>query len=57
MSTTIKGKVLSPLAIDTTLTKEYMCADAKATGDAIEQLRQATEETIKPSALLYGGNV
>lgn len=57
MSTTIKGKVLSPLAIDTTLTKEYMCADAKATGDAIEQLRKETEETIQPSALLYGGNV
>ena len=34
----IKGKVYSPLAIDKTLTQEYMCADAKATGDAINNL-------------------
>ena len=26
----INGKVISPLLIDKTLTKEYMCADAKA---------------------------
>lgn len=38
MSNTIKGKVLSPLAIDTTLTKEYACAEAKATGDAIKNV-------------------
>jgi hypothetical protein len=38
MSNTIKGKVISPLSIDRTLTKEYMCADAKATGDAIRNL-------------------
>jgi hypothetical protein len=57
MSNTIKGKVLSPLAIDRTLTKENMCADAKATGDAIEQLRKETEETIQTFGLWYGGNV
>ena len=34
----IKGKVYSPLAIDKTLTQEYMCADAKATGDAIKKV-------------------
>lgn len=34
----IKGKVYSPLAIDKTLTQEYMCADAKATGDAINEV-------------------
>lgn len=34
----IKGKVYSPLVIDKTLTQEYMCADAKATGDAIKKL-------------------
>ena len=38
MSNTIKGKVLSPLAIDKTLTKEYACAEAKATGDAISKV-------------------
>ena len=31
----INGKVISPLQVDKTLTKEYMCAEAKATGDAI----------------------
>lgn len=40
MSNTIKGKVLSSLAIDKTLTKEYMCADAKATGDAIAKVSE-----------------
>lgn len=40
MNNTIKGKVISPLAIDKTLTKEYMCADAKATGDAIRNLEK-----------------
>lgn len=53
MSTELTGKVLSPLAIDRTLTKEYACAEAKATGDAIskviEDIAKAGEvETINP---------
>lgn len=46
MSNTIKGKVVSPLAIDKTLTKEYMCADAKATGDAIKELNEDVTKKI-----------
>ena len=34
----INGKVISPLQVDKTLTKEYMCAEAKATGDAIRKI-------------------
>jgi hypothetical protein len=55
----IKGKVYSPLAIDKTLTKEYMCADAKATGDAIAQAvnevsKVEYHEDIATSHTLYG---
>lgn len=36
----ITGKVISPLQVDKTLTKEYMCAEAKATGDAIREIEE-----------------
>lgn len=39
----ITGKVISPLLIDKTLTKEYMCAEAKATGDAIREIEEDNE--------------
>ena len=36
----INGKVITPLQIDRTLTKENMCADAKATGNAIRKIEE-----------------
>lgn len=42
-SNEITGEVYSPLKIDKTLTKECMCADAKATGDALALKVNATD--------------
>ena len=56
MSNEIKGKVYSPLAIDKTLTQEYMCADAKATGDAINKVSEDNKARFFTNVSL-GSNV
>ena len=52
----LSGKVYSPLAIDKTLTQEYKCADAKATGDAINELREEQKTSFNTNVSL-GANI